>query len=293
MTQLKNDFQQITQTILEHLKSGSGFYRPNCYAKIGFPKNFVSGEEYRGNNLLLLGTRKFVSPWYLTFLQAKSLGGNVRRGEKGTRIVKYGKHHPNLDGETSAKAQTRKKHFVKSYAVFNSSQIEGIEFPVVKPLAPDNRGRTLASAETILAGMPNCPSIQEGRKALPVYNRRNDEVDMPGREFFTDLRYFYLTIFHELIHSTGHSDRLARRSLLDSSKRKRDKISYAQEELVAELGAAFLSSRAGFVIDDHRDSAGYIAGWLQSIQADRDEKQVFDASIDAQKAVAFILGHSQ
>ena len=235
-----------------------------------------------------------MSPWYLTYLQAKSLGGHVRRGEKGAHILKYGEHLQSDDDlEVPSEDLPGRKKFVKRYAVFNSSQIEGIEFPEIEPFAPENLGEALDPAEAIIASMPRIPGIQEGRKAIPSYDPNNDEIDIPGREFFTDLKHFYLTLFHELIHSTGHPDRLARPSFLAASRKNRETTSYAEEELVAELGAAFLSERAGFVIDDHRDSAGYVAGWLKAMEPSDDEQLVWKASLSAQKAVEFVLSHSE
>lgn len=106
---MPNLYEQITNRILEHLERGVVPWKSPYFSKTGFPKNFVSQKEYRGINVLLLASQRFVSPFFLTFLQAKELGGSVRRGERGHLVVKYGTY--TKEDETKAEEKTEKRGY--------------------------------------------------------------------------------------------------------------------------------------------------------------------------------------
>jgi antirestriction protein ArdC len=150
-------------------------------------------------------------------------------------------------------------------------------------------GRTVA-AGAIVANMPKVPAIHEGRMAKTFYNPKEDSIDIPSRSYFKSGERFYKSLFHELVHSTGAAHRLARKTLLENKGMwASDRTIYCKEELVAEIGAAFLCAHAGIVMDDHEDSAAYIQSWLKVLKQGDNKRWLVEASGHAQKAVDYIL----
>ena len=238
-------YEQITDKIIEQLNNGVVPWRSPYFSKTGFPRNFATQKEYRGINVLLLGSQQFTSPYFLTFLQAKELGGSVRKGEHGFLVVKYGTYGSEEDTmETPAKS----RGYLKAYTVFNSSQIEGIQFPDLTGVPDKPVTSRTDKAREILDNMPQRPEIQTG-SAVPCYRPQTDSVHMPEIKFFTDEESFYATLFHELGHATGHHTRLARKSLMENrgigASGDTPKKIYAEEELVAEMTASFVGPTRG------------------------------------------------
>ena len=282
---LKSVHQRVTERIIEQLESGTVPWQTPHAAKVGFPKNFQSGKEYRGINVMLLGMAGYLSPWFLTYKQAQERGGQVRRGEKGYLVLKYGSYTKEAKDGTE---ETRK--FLRAYTVFNACQIDGVEFPSVEPPRSTD-SECLASAQAIVDGMPNPPVIHEGRSVRTCYYPSEDCIDIPHRGYFESEQRFYKSLYHELTHSTGAANRLARKTLLENKGRvMSDRTIYSKEELVAEMGAAFLCAHAGIVIDDHENSAAYLRGWLKVLKQDSNHRWIVEAAGQAQKAVDYILG---
>lgn len=284
---LKNVYERVTQRIVEQLEAGVVPWRSPHFAKVGFPVNFQSGNPYRGINVILLGMAGYVSPYFLTYQQAAAKGGQVRRGEKGYSVIKFG----TIDTEQEEGAETR-RFFLRHYTVFNACQIDGIDFPEPPARSLTEESAQCDRAREIVAGMPHPPAIHEGRFSQAFYRPGTDEVEMPARTFFETELTFYSTLFHELTHATGHLSRLARKSLLENKGINTTgeclKI-YSQEELVAEIGAAFLSAHAGIVIDDHQNSAAYIASWLKTFRDSKHQRWIVEAAAQAQKASDYVL----
>lgn len=285
-------YQQVTDQIISQLENGVVPWRSPYFAKTGFPKNFSTQKAYQGINVFLLGSLRFTSPYFLTFLQAKELGGHVRKGEKGHLVIKYGTYAKEedkaVDGEEIAK-----RGYLKGYTVFHASQIEGIDFPEVTGLPELSVTEMTALAREIVSGMKKCPEIRKG-SAIPCYRQATDCVHMPEPRFFESEEAYYSTLFHELTHSTGHADRLARKSLLenkgiDASDDTARKI-YAEEELVAEMGAAFLNSFAGISESELENSASYLQSWIDALKSKDAKGWVIRAASQAQKAADYILG---
>ena len=168
------------------------------------------------------------------------------------------------------------------YFVFNVSQCDGIknipapvETPQTKPTKPDE----------IIAQMPNRPAIKHSMTQA-FYSPREDVIGMPDRERFDSEADYYGTIYHELTHSTGHVSRLNRPTLTESQGFGSDP--YCKEELIAEMGAAFLCGQAGIAERTMENSAAYIQNWLEALQ--NDKKLIVQAAAQAQKAADFILG---
>lgn len=239
-------YQAITDRILSLLEQGVVPWKSPYLGKVGVPRNFVSRKAYRGINVFLLASCRFISPWIVTFLQAKELGGHVRKGEKGFMVVKYGTFEKEVENGDTGETEERKLGYLKAYTVFNASQVEGVEFPTPEPLPELPESETSAMARQIVAGMPNPPAIKEGF-AIPCYRPMSDSVRMPEREHFAAESAYYSTLFHELAHSTGHSSRLARKSLLENKGMyaigDESRKIYAEEELVAEMSASFLNAQ--------------------------------------------------
>lgn len=283
-------YEKVTNTILEKLESGTVPWRTPHFAKVGFPKNFQSERDYRGINVLMLGMAGYVAPWFMTFLQAKEAGGNIKKGEKGHLVVKYGDFKKKVEDQKSGEEVEESRKYLKGYTVFNACQIEGVEFPELKK--PEfTPSQQVEKALAIVKGMPNAPEIREGRGVRSCYWIQKDVIDLPDRAFFESEERFYQTIFHELIHSVGAKHRLNRPSLIRNLGREGSAAKvYEREELVAEIGASFLMAHAGIVIEEHDQNAAYLEGWLQALKAKDHKKWIVEAAGQAQKAVDYILG---
>ncbi len=289
---LSDLYEQITNRIIDQLAKGVVPWKSPYFSKTGFPRNFSSQKEYQGINVLLLGSQRFTSPYFLTFLQAKELGGCVRKGERGFLVVKYGTY--NKEDEQAQEGNSAKQRgYLKGYTVFHSSQIDGIDFPEPVALPELTTTEKTDRARAIVEAMPQPPSISEG-SAVPCYRKLTDSVHMPNIRYFTNEENFYSTLFHEIAHSTGHQSRLARKSLLenkgmDATGDTARKI-YAEEELVAEMAASFLNARAGIMEEEIENSAAYLQSWINALRSKDAQGWIVRAASQAQKAADFILG---
>jgi len=287
-------YEQVTERIISQLEQGVVPWKSPYFSKVGFPRNFSSGKAYQGINVFLLGSLRFTSPYFLTFIQTKKLGGHVRKGEKGSLVVKYGTYTKDEDGGAPAAEgeEAAKRGYLKAYTVFHASQIEGIEFPVPENLPELAVTEKTARAREIVAGMPNAPRILEG-SAIPCYRPKSDAVHMPEARFFGSEEAYYSTLFHELSHSTGHGSRLARKSLLENkgidASGDTSVKTYAEEELVAEMGASFLNAHAGIIEDELPNSAAYLQSWLDALKSRDAKNWIIRAGSQAQKAANYIL----
>lgn len=284
-------YQQVTDRIIEQLEQGVVPWKSPYFSKVGFPRNFSTGRQYQGINVWMLGSLRYTSPYFLTFLQAKELGGHVRKGERGSLVVKYGTYaKEDENAPEGEEAETR--GYLKGYTVFHSSQIEGIEFPQVADLPELSITEKTARAREIVAGMPNAPAIHEG-SAVPCYRPKSDSVHMPERCFFESEVSYFGTLFHELSHSTGHGSRLARKSLLENKgiddAGDTSRKTYAEEELVAEMAASFLNAHAGIAEDELPNSAAYLQSWIDALHGKDARNWIIRAASQAQKAANYIL----
>jgi antirestriction protein ArdC len=286
-------YEQVTNQIITQLEQGIVPWKSPYFSKVGFPRNFSTGKAYQGINVFLLGSHRFTSPYFLTFIQAKELGGHVRKGERGSLVIKYGNYSKQED-EASATSEEEAEtcRYLKGYTVFHASQIEGIEFPPPENLPELSLTDKTTRAREIIAGMPNPPSFAEG-SAVPCYRPGNDSINMPERGYFKTEEVYYSTLFHELAHSTGHASRLARQSLLENKGIHADgdtaRAVYAEEELVAEMGAAFLNAHAGIMENELPNSAAYLQSWINVLKSKDAKSWVIRAASHAQKATNYIL----
>ena len=285
-------YQAVTDRILELLDRGTVPWRQpirSAGSEGSLPTNLVSKNAYRGINVFLLAmtawAEGFSSPYWLTFRQAREISGHVRKGEKGTLVVFF-KQHATHDRKTDEPITVP---VLRHYTVFNAEQCEGIETPTsdvggsrkeeVEPFEP------IGACAAIVDGYEDRPVI-EHRGNRACYRPRTDTVDIAGPEKFESAESYYATLFHELVHSTGHSKRLDRG--LDRELKPFGSPDYSKEELVAEMGAAFLAAATGISVQTVEQSAAYIDGWRKKLGTDK--KLVVSAAGAAQKSTDWILG---
>ena len=272
-------YDVISETITKRLEAGVAPWRMP-WSKIAgtAPKN-IKGNAYRGCNFFLLSMLGYGDPTFLTFKQAKALGGNVRKGEKGYPVIFW----TLLKKENEKTGKEESIPCLRYYTVFNVSQVDDLKYEA--PAAPENTFSGIEAAEKIVAGYKDSPQIQEGGNRA-CYNRLTDIVTTPHKGQFKSEEDFYSTLFHELGHSTGHSKRLNRKELVENDGFGGQ--NYSNEELVAELTAAFLCAHAQIDNETLEDSASYIQGWLSKLK--KDPKAFVTAAGKAQKAADHILG---
>lgn len=283
----------VTEKIINLLDQGVVPWR-RPWTGGGLPRNIVSKKPYRGINHFLLSASKYVQPYWLTMRQANELGGHVRKAEEGTLIVywksdKTKQSTEELDNDATHKdtnEKTRRRFLLRYYLVFNLEQCELPQRVLDNlPKVEIREHSPISACAEIIGCMPNAPEIQHaGSKAF--YSALTDRVTLPPSEMFTSVEEYYATIFHELIHSTGHAKRLGRESIVEATPF--GSPMYSREELVAEMGAAFLCGEAGISPAVIENQAAYVAGWLKKLRDDR--SLVIHAAARAQCASDYILG---
>ena len=288
-------YEVITSQIVEQLEQGVvPWARPWKVDGLA-PSNLLSRRPYRGINVFLLGFRAASTPWWLTFRQAKALGGAIRAGERSTLVIfwrwvdRSGRESAAKDAnEGSSAPRSERLPVLRYYSVFNLDQTEGID-PSKIPAADTVAVAPVPTAEEIVAGFPEPPTIEHRAQPCAFYRPATDGVTMPPRSAFGRAEGYYSTLFHELTHATGHSKRLARPGFDKNHAAPFGSEPYAREELVAELGAAFLCGEAG-IEPDISNSAAYIDHWRQNLS--RDSRLMITAAQQAQRAADHILGRA-
>jgi antirestriction protein ArdC len=241
------------------------------------PHNLKSGKAYRGANVFWLWLAQeangYDSAAWLTYKQAAEMGGNVRKGEKGTPVFFWSK----WEKEDKATGKKEAGMFAKAYTVFNVAQCEGIELPAPAERIPE--GERMAAAEALIAAT-GAKIVHGGTRAF--YQPSGDLIRLPVFEDFANADGYYCTAFHEIGHWTGAEHRLNR----TFGKRFGDDA-YAFEELVAELTAAFVCGSQGFASVERDDHAAYLANWIRVLR--NDSGAFVTAASAAQKAADYIL----
>lgn len=308
-TSSKSVYQIITDMIVKKIETEKELPWRMPWRTIVYnmpPQNFISKKPYRGINAFLLHFFcPFSNPYFLTFNQVKALKGKIKK-KATTFIITYFAN--SWFDETAEKFVSDKKKkelqakypqrrfsvipILKYYRVFNGEEIEGIDFKLPVPEAKNDIAQ-IESCEQIVAGMPKRPKIKTGGyKAF--YQPSTDHVQMPALKYFHKEQEHYSTLFHELVHSTKHASRLGTNEIRKIGNSFGDK-NYAIEELVAEMGSAFLCGEAGILYSTIDNTAAYILNWKTALlkHVKEDKKFVFTASSEAQKAADYILNHSQ
>ncbi|MHB1512051.1 ArdC family protein [Acidiferrobacter sp.] len=278
----KQDIHQvITDRILEAMEQARATGRRLWDSQPSLPLNFATGKPYQGINVLILWSaglnNGYTSPYWLTYKQATEKGGQVKKGEHGTHCVFYKPWESTDTNATTGETEITKGAILKSFTAFNLDQIDGIEAP-----AKEERPAFVAieQAERILAASP-APIQIGGSQAF--YRPGTDTIHLPAREAFINPEAFYSTAMHEMTHSTGAKHRLDR----DFSGRFGTEA-YAFEELIAELGSAFLNADLGILGATLPDHADYLSNWIAILR--NDKKAILTAAAAASKAHGFIKG---
>jgi antirestriction protein ArdC len=261
-------YEQITQRIIALMEAGTVPWQKPWKVLTGMPRNLISKRHYRGINLLMLLAADYESPFWLTFRQANELGGHIRKGERATPVVFWKQLKKSNDPEDNPQPdeskpdpteRKRPRIVARLYSVFNVVQCEGLSnFPSL----PDQLG-TLPEPAKVYENMPDRPVIKHGMRSA-FYSPLDDVVGLPTLTNFSNEDAYYGTLFHELTHASGASKRLNRPTLTASAGFGSDP--YCKEELIAELGAAFLSAHVGIAERTIDNSAAYIKNWIDRLK---------------------------
>ena len=307
-------YKMVTDKVISMFKNAkiSDYKRAWKDDQFFIPLNYDSKKPYRGVNRLLLEENigiigSFANPYFLTFKQIKKHGGKLKKGSKGYEVIYYSFIYsvpaaPNrkalkttevadviahLQKYNLPESVVKRVPLLRYYRVFNGKDVEGIQFNLqevkigraVPDSAPENQ-----AAQSIVENYPNAPEIKHGGNRA-YYSPPADYVQMPNASNFDSANDYYRTLFHELIHSTGHPSRLNRE--LNTNHKSE---AYAKEELIAEMGAVFLSAWAGILWYNNKNHAAYLKSWNNAIkEAENDSKFIMRAAAAAQKATDYIL----
>jgi len=268
-------YDTVTNRIIENLEKGCIPWIKPWHTENTLDRNIKSGNEYNGINRVILGMSGYQSNIWGSFKQWKDLGANVKLHEKGTQIVFYSPVKTNSINPETNQSEESFYACMKTYYVFNAEQVEGIE---IKNRDIEDKP-FLNNVEIDNMVMNTGASIRHSGNS--AYYRPSEEyINMPVKSDFNDEAGYYATLLHELTHWSGAKHRLDR----TKGKRFAD-TAYAFEELIAELGSAFLCEKYSVKGDIRHE--GYIQSWLKALK--NDNKMIFKASAYAQKSTDYIV----
>ncbi len=285
-------YESFTQLILDKLEEGIvPWYQP--WTSKGLPSNYLTKKPYRGINFWLLISLNHELPYYLTFQQAKELGGMVKKGSKAIPVCYWNFVYKHKEtGKTIPQAllgdypidSLIKMCFLKEYKVFPIEQIEGIDW-VLPEKSQNDSLPVLERCESVYSEMHEPPRLIHEREEA-FYHPTLDLINLPPKPRFKSAEDYYAVLYHELVHSTGHKNRLNRPGVEEIDYFGSE--NYSTEELIAEMGAGFLCGFTGIqqarLIDNQ---AAYIQNWVSRLK--NDKQVLIDAASKAQKAVDYIL----
>jgi antirestriction protein ArdC len=285
----KDVYTRVTDRIIADLEQGiRPWMKPwaaeHTAGRINRPLRH-NGTPYRGMNILLLWgeamAKGYIAPIWMTFKQALELDAHVRKGEHGSLVVfanTVTKKEITEDGQDVE----REIPFMKGYAVFNVEQIDGLPAHYyAKPENPLPLSERIETADRFI-NATGAAIFHAGNSAF--YAPARDLIQLPPFEAFRDKESYYATALHELTHWTKHENRLSR----DFGRQRFGDAGYAREELVAELGSAFLCANIGITPEIREDHADYIGHWLSVLK--QDKRAIFSAAAHAQRAADFLNG---
>jgi len=279
-------YARVTKEIVRAIEEGAGtFIMPWHVTSYRWPHNAATTKTYQGINTLMLWAaarnKKYASAYWATYRQWDDLGARVRKGEHGTMIILYKDVSVEAEDARTGERVMDYRRIARPYYVFNAGQVEGWNEPSLL-----FGGAVVTIEEIDNAVAATGADIRTGEK--PMYRLASDYISMPPKESFVGsptsepTETYYSTLFHELIHWTGHWNRLGRN--LSGRFGTHD---YAMEELVAELGAAYLCAEFFVLHLPRKDHAAYIGEWLEVLKADK--RAIFAASTYAMEAVEYLL----
>ena len=279
---------RITAAIVEKLEAGTKpWVKPWRGAPVSRPLRSC-GTPYRGMNTFWLWmvaeAAGFASPYWMTYRQCQSLGGQVRKGEKSTIAIFYRTYDKQVE-ESGGEEDVETRRVLKAYAVFNADQCDALPemyrpHLLAEPEEPEGREAKLDG----FFGSVGAQLRHHGSEAY--YEPTIDRITMPPAALFDGYDHYYATLAHELSHWTGHGSRLAR-----DLKNRFGSEAYAAEELVAELSAAILGAELGLPVAHLDSHASYIAHWLELLRSD--ERAILTAAAKADEAAAYLLARGE
>lgn len=252
-------YEIINNKFIEMLEKGVAPWRqPWKSRQKGLAENIISGKKYTGCNFFITNIQEFKSSKWGTFQQFKKLGGQVKKGEKGTPIIFYTQiEKEKEDGEKESIP------FAKLSYIFNLDQVEGIQIEE-KQNVKLNDNESIEACENIIKNFPLGFPKAEHKEDRAFYQPCLDIINLPEIGLFSNAQEYYHTYFHEAIHATGHERRLKREGVTQSNYFGSE--CYSKEELIAELGASYMSAHCGIDTDIIENSSSYIAGWLKVLK---------------------------
>jgi antirestriction protein ArdC len=284
-------YQEITDKIVAQIEAGTiPWVQPWAENQtLSIPRNAATNRAYSGVNILLLWDalfeRNFTANRWLTFKQALTFGGNVRKGERGTAVVYADTFTPKKDGgsapEGNGEESGRRVPFLKRFTVFNIAQCDGLPFEYSVQPKQVSEKLPIPAAEALIAAS-GAQFVRSGERAF--YHLASDSIHVPPQESFFEPINFYRTALHEMTHWSGAKHRLNR----DFTGRF-GSSAYAREELVAEIGSALLCAALGIVPTVRH--ADYIANWLEVLK--NDSRAIVSAASHASKASDFLLAFTE
>ena len=296
---VENHHRRVAETLIEAMREGRAVWTQawNPGRAPRLPANVSTGKEYRGGNSLHLFTvaaeRGYSDHRWGTFKQVKGMGGHVRRGEKGSRILairtdfrklaRDGLGRPLLDDKGRRTYETRKlrRPIYRTYTVFNAEQCEGLP---ERPRDDRPRWADIDEAERVLKGSGAAIRNEEGDRAY--YDLARDRIVLPHREQFPDAPTYYQTALHELGHWTGHPERLNRETLVRGTEAGFWSPLYAREELRAEISSMVTCQRLNLGHDPERH-AGYVRTWVRALRDD--PREIYRAASEAYRISDYIF----
>lgn len=283
----KDVYTRVTERIIADLEKGirpwmKPWHAEHAAGRINRPLRH-NGTPYRGMNVLLLWgeamDKGYVAPIWMTFKQALELNACVRKGEHGSLVV-FANTVTRTETDDKGEDVEREIPFMKGYTVFNVEQIDGLPLHYyAQPENPLPASERIEKADHFLTATG--ATINHGGNSA-YYAPARDVIQLPPFEAFRDKESYYATALHELTHWTKHESRLAR----DFGRQRFGDTGYAREELVAELGAAFLCADIGITPEIRADHADYLGHWLQVLKEDK--RAIFSAAAHAQRAADFL-----
>ena len=279
-------YTEITAKIIEKLEAGlvSGEWNPPWRASTGLPHNATTGKHYTGGNIIALWIagidNEYTSNKWATYRQWDALGAQVRKGEKATHLIKW--VEPSGKRDRAARGDDAKKPRIVpvGFAVFNAAQVDGY----VEPEVATSDVTPIEHAEAFFAATGS--DVKAHNEGRAYYSPGGDYIVLPPIGEFHNVEGYYATLAHEHVHWTGAKARLDRAGITG----ERTPESYAFEELVAELGSAFLGATLDITTELRDDHVQYLRHWLGALRDD--SKLLFKAASAAQKAVDFLSAFS-
>lgn len=288
-------FADVTAKIVQSLENGVIPWR-KTWGYVEPAQNHFSAHRYRGINALLMLLGDYPTPYFATLKQVNDAGGRIKKGSKSTAVYfrdylykdKNGKRLKEEEAKARIKAgdkSVKSYGFIRIHSLFNMADTEGL---AIKPatLLGNADNQPIAVCRDFLAEVTPAPNLRTVVGDRASFNALTDQITMPPLAHFIDSENYYGTLFHELIHWTGHDSRLNRKTLMQLA-RYGDPV-YSKEELTAEIGACFLCNRMGIETPDLvQNAASYISHWLDVLK--KDKTFLWEASMDAQAAYAYLV----